>query len=159
MMELNKLDMTEYSKFIKEKFEFGRIEINGEQIKRILEWTKTHTYYTQFICNRLWGSGTKIISDETISSLMNEIMDENEAVYINYRNLLTDFQWKVLKAIAKEGNIKLIHSKEFISKHNLHTPSSVQTAAGALLNKEMIYKDNNEYYIYDVFLEHWLEKH
>ena len=159
MMELNKLEAAEYLVFIKAKFEFGGIEINNEQIKRILNWTRGHTFYTQFFCNRLFSMGLKVIQDESISRLMYEIMNENEAVYINYRNLLTDFQWKVLRAIAKEGKIKLIHSKEFISKHDLHTPSSVQAAVSALLNKEMIYKDNDEYFIYDVFLEHWLERY
>jgi len=71
--------------------------------------------------------------------------------------LLTDYQWKVLIAIAIEGNAKLITSKDFIAKHNLGTPSSVHSAVKALLSKEMIYKEQEDYFIYDVFLERWLE--
>jgi len=62
-----------------------------------------------------------------------------------------------LIAIAKEGNAKLITSKEFITNYKLGTPSSVHTAVKSLLNKEMIYKEQDDYFIYDVFLERWLE--
>lgn len=101
--------------------------------------------------------GQKKITGEVIMTVMNEMMDENEAVFISYRNLLTDHQWKVLRAIAKEGCIKKILSKDFISKHKLHTTSSVQTSIKALLNKEMVYKENEFYFVHDVFLERWLK--
>jgi len=56
-----------------------------------------------------------------------------------------------------EGNAKLITSKEFIARHKLGTPSSVHTAVRALLTKEMIYREQEDYFVYDVFLERWLE--
>ena len=89
---------------------------------------------------------------------LNSILRENEAVYINYRNLLTEYQWAMLKAIACEGNAKLITSKDFITKYKLGTPSSVHTAVKSLMEKEMIYREQEEYFIYDVFLERWLER-
>ena len=62
------------------------------------------------------------------------------------------------KAVAKEGSMKLILSKDFIMKHKL-IPQFGQTAFKALLGKEMIYKENEFYFVYDVFLERWLELH
>ncbi len=55
------------------------------------------------------------------------------------------------------GNAKLITSKDFIAKHKLGTPSSVHSAVSSLLSKEMIYKERDDYFVYDVFLERWLE--
>ena len=159
MMPVNKLDKNKYSEFIQNKFSLGKMEINRENVNKILDWTRTHTFYTQFICNRIWAKAAKKITNDVIITVMNEIMDENEAVFISYRNLLTEYQWKVLKAIAKEGSIKKILSKDFISKHKLHTTSSVQTSIKALMDKEMIYKENEYYFVYDVFLERWLEIH
>lgn len=157
MLHVNKLDRDRYSEFIQSKFSLGKMEINTKSIDKILDWTRSHTFYTQFFCNRLWAKGQKKITDEVVTTIMNEILEENEAVFINYRNLLTDHQWKVLKAIAKEGSIKKILSKDFIFKHKLHTTSSVQTSIKALLDKEMVYKENEFYFVYDVFLERWLE--
>lgn len=159
MMPVNKLDKDKYSKFIHNKFRIGKMEINKENVNRILDWTRTHTFYTQFFCNRVWAKAVPKITDEVIIAVMKEIMEENESVFVSYRNLLTEYQWKVLKAIAKEGSIRRILSQDFISKHKLHTTSSVQTSIKALIDKEMIYKENEYYFVYDVFLERWLEIH
>lgn len=157
MMQLDKLKTSDYSVFIMKNFSKGNIEIEPEQVYKILEWTRSHTYYTQYLCNKLWSSGATRITSEVLIQEMIKILSENEAVFVNYRNLLTEYQWKVLKAVAKEGSIKLILSKDFISKYKLHTTSSVQSAIKALMDKEMIYKENDYYFVYDVFLERWLE--
>lgn len=158
MLMLGKLDAETYSEFIKKNFTKNKMKISTEQIERILNWTRAHTYYTQSFCNRLWSRGEKTINENIITEEIQNIFDENEPVYINYRNLLTNYQWNVLRALAKEGSAKLILSKEFISKHKLNTASSVQTAIKTLLAKEMVYKEDDFYFVYDPFLERWLEQ-
>ena len=156
-MQLERIPGKEYGEFIISKFEKGKKKISNGTTAKILEICRLHTYYVQFLCNRLYGLKDKTITDSLVQNTLESILKENEPVYINYRNLLTDYQWKVLTAIAIEGNAKLITSKNFIAKHNLGTPSSVHSAVKALLIKEMIYKEEDDYFIYDVFLERWLE--
>ena len=157
MMQLERMEENEYSEFIISKFEKGKKKINNITVAYILDVCRLHTYYVQFLCNRLYGLKDKMITPSLVKETLKSILKENEAVYINYKNLLTDYQWKVLSAIAHEGNAKLITSKDFIAKYNLGTPSSVHTAVKSLLDKEMIYKEQDDYFIYDVFLERWLE--
>lgn len=157
IMQLERIPEKDYSEFIIKKFEQGKKKINNVTVVKILEICRRHTYYVQFLCNRLYGLKDRVISETLVGETLESILKENEPVYINYRNLLTEYQWKVLTAIAIEGNAKLITSGEFIAKHNLGTPSSVHSAVKALLNKEMIYKEGEDYFIYDVFLERWLE--
>ncbi len=158
LLHLEKIEYERYKKFIGSKFEKGKKRIKDEHIDRILKITRNHTYYVQFFCNRLYGLPFKSITDEIIGKTLLDILQENESVYINYRNLLTSSQWNLLEAIAKEGSAKKLLSKEFIKTHSLTAASSVQTALAALLNKEMIYKEDNYYFIYDVFFERWLER-
>jgi uncharacterized protein len=158
MMQLERISESGYSEFIKSKFAKGKKKINNSIVDKILEICRLHTYYVQFLCNRLYGLREKLITESLVKETLSSILKENEAVYINYRNLLTDYQWRVFKAIAYEGNAKLITSKDFITKYRLGTPSSVHTAVKSLLGKEMIYKEQEEYFIYDVFLERWLER-
>ena len=158
MMHLERINERDYSEFIKSKFVKGKKKINDKAVEKILEICRLHTYYVQFLCNRLYGLREKLMTEALVMETLENILKENEAVYINYRNLLTEYQWKMLKAIACEGNAKFITSKEFITKYRLGTPSSVHTAVKSLLEKEMIYKEQEEYFIYDVFLERWLEK-
>lgn len=157
MMQLERIPVREYSAFIISKFRKGKKQISNSTVEYILDICRSHTYYVQFLCNRLYGLKDRIINESLVRETLESILKENEAVYINYRNLLTDYQWKVLAAIAQEGNAKLITSKEFITKYKLGTPSSVHTAVSSLLNKEMIYKEGEDYLIYDVLLERWLE--
>jgi AAA+ ATPase superfamily predicted ATPase len=157
MMQLERINPDDYSNFIIKNFLKGKKRINNGTVTLILELCRLHTYYVQFLCNRLYGLKIHAITDSLVLDTLNGILKENEAVYINYRNLLTDYQWKVLRAIAYEGNANLLTSKDFILKYKLGTPSSVHTAVKALLGKEMIYKEGDDYFIYDVFLERWLE--
>ncbi len=155
---LEKIKSSYYKKFIKSKFEKGGKKLKEEQADKILEICRNHTYYVQFLCNRLYGTAARTINEEIIGKTLLDILDENELVYINYRNLLTGTQWKLLEAIAKEGNATKLMSKEFIQSHGLTASSSIQTALAALMSKEMIYKEGDFYFVYDVFLEKWLER-
>ncbi|MBI1939333.1 MAG: ATP-binding protein [Ignavibacteriales bacterium] len=158
LMHLERINKQSYSDFIKKKFASGKKKISGEAIELILNICRSHTFYVQYLCNRIFSLRDNVVDVSIVKETMQSILMENEVVYINYRNLLTGYQWSVLKAIAKEGNAKLLTSKDFIKKHNLGTPSSVHTAVNALLNKEMIYREADDYLVYDVFLERWLEK-
>jgi len=157
MMQLEMIPEKDYSKFIISKFEKGRKKISSSTVAKILEICRVHTYYVQFLCNRLYGLKDITITESLVKNTLESILKENEPVYVSYRHLLTDYQWKVLTAVALEGNAKLITSKDFIARHNLGTPSSVHSAVKALLSREMIYKEGDNHFIYDVFLERWLE--
>jgi hypothetical protein len=89
---------------------------------------------------------------------MNEILLENRAVYNNYKNLLTNNQWNLIKAISKEEKVKHITSSKFIEKHKLGSASSVSSAITVLVEKEMVYLADEYYLVNDVFLSRWLEK-
>ena len=70
-----------------------------------------------------------------IDEVWSEILLEREGMFYNYRNLLTEFQFILLKSIAKEKRINQPYVKEFLRKYNLGTPSTVATALKALLKK------------------------
>jgi hypothetical protein len=147
-----------YTEFIAAKFKAGKRKISSPTIAEILRFTRGHTWYVQYVCNKLYSTGVKDLSETFIAKIMLEILHENEVVYYNYRNLLTANQWQLLKAISKEEKVHRILSAEFIRKHNLGGPSSVKAALDALLGKEMVYEEENEksYRVYDVFLSRWL---
>ena len=78
-------------------------------------------------------------------------------MFYNYRNLLTEFQFKLLKSIAKEKRINQPYVKEFLRKYNLGTPSTIATALKALLEKELVTEENGTYFVQDIFLSSWLD--
>ena len=158
LMTLQKLQKEEFIKFIKDRFATGKKEISEESAGYILSKCYTYTYYVQFLCNRLFSRSDKKINDEIIESELNDILNENESTYYSYKNLLTAYNWKLLKAIAKEGGASKPTGGDFIKKYDLKASSSVRTAIKSLLDKEFLYKEQDSYFVYDVFFGRWLEK-
>ena len=158
LVHLGPIDQKEYTAFIQSHFEKAGKKISSKQIKKVLEWTHIHTFYVQYAFNKLYNTSRKQIKDNLIANTLLTILEENEVVYYNYRSLLTVHQWNLLSAIAKEEKVKMPTSKDFIKNHDLNTPSSVKTALKALVDKEMIYREDGAYHVYDVFLSRWLER-
>ncbi|MCD6113467.1 MAG: hypothetical protein J7J86_09435 [Bacteroidales bacterium] len=110
---------------------------------------------------KTFRSGLKIkkINSDITDIIIAEILKEKEYVYFNYRNILTPLQFNLLKAIAKERTLEKPNSSTFIKKYNFTQASSINKALKYLLNKEMIYYEDNVYKVYDVFLSKWLEEY
>ena len=59
---------------------------------------------------------------------------------------------------ATERRVKNISGGAFVRKYRLTSPSSVVSAIRGLVEKDLITTENNEYYVYDLFFQLWLER-
>ncbi len=158
LMHLEEIKENEYSQFIRDQFNTGSISINDEAIEYIFTITKLHTYYVQYLCNKIYSSGEKNIDIETVKRIYFEILKENEVYYSEYRDMLTKQQWNLLIALANENGISKVNTSAFIKKHNLSNTSTVRRGIKSLIDKKLIYKKNTKYFVYDVFLAKWLTR-
>ncbi len=158
IMYLNKISKENYSEFIIDKFAKANIEINIETVDYLLSLVNTHTYYVQLLCNKLYSEGLKTISEVDINSIYSKILDENKYYFESYKNILTDYQWKLLQSIAREHSVSEITSKDFIYNHKLGSTSSVATAAKALVKKEILIKEDGKYMLNDLLFSSWLAR-
>jgi len=157
IMELDKIKKEVYAQFIQKKFAFGNMKVNYEAINFIQELTYNHTFYVQFLCNRLYEIGIPIITKEIVLQKLHEILLENESNYFNTRTLLTKQQFELIKAIAKEGGVKQPSSQKFINKYQLGTTSTINSAIKSLLKKGTIFQEKSVYQVEDVFFSQWLK--
>lgn len=162
-MNLNPIDEKDYKLFIASKFTEHNRKIDEACLDFICEWTGLHTFYTQFFCYHLFAKQLKRNTLKDAQEAATEILQLNESIFYQYRNLLTTAQWNLLKAIAKEERVYQPQSKAFIHKHGLGTPALVKRGMDALLAKEMIYYQTGTevscYQVYDKFLMRWLRQH
>lgn len=160
LMHLSPIAEAEYSDFITGKFQKGKRKIAAGAVQEILSFTRTHTFYTQSLCNRLYSDGQRNIQVPLVQSTARRMLAEQEPVYYQYRSLLTTAQWNLLKAIATEDTVLKPLSKHFIMAHRLESASNVQRSLEALLTKDMVYREQSEdgsrYRVYDCFLSRWL---
>jgi AAA+ ATPase superfamily predicted ATPase len=158
LMHLEEIGEKAYSQFISDKFGTNSISIDDEAIEYIFTITKLHTYYVQYLCNKIYSSGEKNIDAETVKQIYFEILKQNEVYYSEYRDMLTRQQWNLLIALANENGVSKVNTSAFIRRHNLSNASTVRRGIKSLLDKKLIYKKDMKYFVYDVFLAKWLTR-
>lgn len=160
-LSLTEIPTDLYSEFILRHFSENKRVIQPEIIEFILEWTCNHTYYTQVVCNKLYASCQRKPDLAFTKLICSQILEAEKSTFLQYRNLLTDFQWHLLIAIAKEEKVYQPQSKLFIQPYKLGATSTVKKAIDSLASKEMIFlqpdNDMSYYRIYDIFLMRWLQ--
>ena len=115
-----------------------------------------YTGYIQTVLNRLYEGNRKVTTSAQLLEAIRLVMLGKSLQYENIVQFLTDNQFSLLKAIARERKVSKPTSQEFIQKHNLPSASSVQTALETLINKELVYALPDGYIIYDRFFDIWL---
>lgn len=156
LMQLDKIDRAKYVPFILSMFGKGKIRLSESTAEYLYDLNKGITYNVQYICNKLFSSGNSEISKINADEILKDILEENEVIYFNYRELMTDLQFKVLKAIAKETSVDKPYSNQFISKYQLGSSSSVKTVIDALLKRGML-TNNRTIYVTDWYFSLWLK--
>lgn len=154
---LDKIPTKVYASFIEKLMKNNARLINNEIILEGLNWTDSFTWFTQNYFNRIWGKGEKTITEDLIFEVKSEIFDEKERDFIELRNLLPENQMNLLSAIAKENGTSQPTSKEFLKLYNLGSSSTVNSALKVLIQKELIYHENNKYQLYDIYLKRFFQ--
>ncbi|MDD3860732.1 MAG: ATP-binding protein, partial [Bacteroidales bacterium] len=158
IMELKRIDPKVYTSHIFKHFKKRGKIIDKNLISHYIDFYKNHTYYVQYFFNRLFEYSREEVTEKEARLVEYLILKEREYIYFGYRNLLTSVQFSVMTAIAKEGGVEQINSGSFLNKYKLSQPSSVTAAVNALIDKQMIYYEDNKYQLYDVYLEKWLKE-
>lgn len=161
-VSLDKISEESYSSFIRRLFNERQRSITDEALQFILDWTRRHTYYTQQLCHTIYANDSESITIDDVKLACEELMKQGEAIYLQYRQMLTDKQWSYLIAVAKEGSVQQITASAFLKDHKIGTPSVSRRLAEALCEKGLL-NDNvtlegTIYSLNDVFLSHWMER-
>ena len=161
-VSLDKISEVSYSAFIRKLMNERGRNITDEAIQFILEWTRRHTYYTQQLCHTIYANGSTDITIDDVKQACQQLMKQGEAVFLQYRQMLTDKQWNYLIAVAKEGCVQQITASKFLKRHNIGTPSASRRLAESLCEKGLLNDDitleGTTYSVGDVFLSRWMER-
>lgn len=156
LLQLKSISIDKYKSFAAQHFKQNKQEITPDVFEKIYSWCRGQTYCIQLVCNRLYNTHPKIIFTHA-EQVFQEILQEESAVFSNYTNLLTDTQWAVLIAVAKEEPLVSPMAKQFTDKYGLGASSSVSTALSKLMTTELVIKEDNHYLVHDVLLARWLQ--
>lgn len=160
-LKIGRIPQEEYVEFINDQFKKPGKNISKEVIEEMLQWTDLHTYYVQLLCNRVFMNSKKEVNTQIWKNEALKLLMEQESIFYQYRELLTNPQWQLLKAIAGSGKVYEPTSSKFVSDFTLGNPATVYQSLEALQKKELIYKDFDQegkryYSVYDVLFKRWL---
>jgi len=76
MLYLVEIDQPIYEKFIKAQFIKHSLQVEEGVITELLIWCRCHTWYVQYVCNKLYETG-KNISKENYTSVTTRNSDKS----------------------------------------------------------------------------------
>lgn len=156
-MALQPIPAENYLSFAQSWMKKGGKQLDKFLFMQIYERFEGHTWYMQYMLNRLYEQSNSSIEEKTIDVCLADIIQSEIDSYQQLYGMLTENQSTLLRAIAREKIVTGINSSVFIGKYKLKGSSSVNTALKVLIDKEYVYKSDKGYQVYDRFMELWLQ--
>jgi hypothetical protein len=157
LLKLEPISKQEYIPFIMEHMKEGKRMVDETVISSWYDKLKGHTYYVQYAMNHLYAVKPKNWNSRKYEEFFKEIIFRQEPYFVTYKNLLTSLQWKILEAVAQEGYVEKVQSKDWLMRHKLGTPSSVSAAIKLLNKRELLAFDQQGYRLMNPLMEQWLK--
>ena len=152
VLYLPKIDENAYKRYLIDIFDGSKTSISKKGLNLLFEWSEGDTEVIQSICSKLWQYQISKIKPAHIRQAIADIGVEQDSILQNIRNLLSPYQWRLFISIGSEFVAKQVTSSGFMEKYELNAPSSVKTALTALLEKDLIRKNNDGYNLSNRFL-------
>ncbi len=158
MMTLEPLHKEIYYDFASRFFQAKNGEMSEDVFGQLYDRFNGYTWYIQSVLNRLYEREKRVTDYRQVNEAILSILSDKSSQYDTLMMFLTENQLNLLKAIAQEGTVSRPQSKEFVSKYDLPTLSSIKKALEVLKEKDLVYQTVDGYIVYDRFLDIWLKR-
>lgn len=160
MLELKAIVPEIYIPFIVGHFEKRNRQIAPDDVVRVYNLFKGHTYYVQKTFNEAFADTPEggECTLETIRAAIDNMIASNDTIFREILSNIPEKQKELLYAIAKEGEAERITSAAFIKRHSLASASSVQSAMKKLLEKDIITEINKVFSVTDKLFAMWMNR-
>ena len=151
--ELKPIPEHKFYLFCAQRFQRAKKELSEDAFALIYKLARGETRFVQKVCHYLFNEKVKAIGQDDIYKVIQKMNLENDAPFKMLMQTLTANQRLALKILAEEQ--KNLFSTSICSKYSI-APQSLRAALNSLMDKMLVYRDDQQYKIYDVELEHWL---
>lgn len=158
IMELKAIDKNEYVRFVNKHMLANNRHIDDSLICSVYELYRGNTYAMQRTFNEAFAL-TEEDSDctkEILVTAINNIIESREPFFQELLSSISEKHKPLLYSIAMDGEVEQITSAKFINSHKLSSASNVQHSAKQLLERGVITRIKNRYYITEPFFALWI---
>jgi len=155
---LGAIDVKDWLPFIRRRFRTSDKDISTDLIRQICRMTGGHPFYTQHLCHALWELTElgKRITEGSIASAIELLLDRENYAYTALWESFTGNQRRFLIGLASEPQRVKVYSASFLQRYRLRSPSNSQRAVEALLDRDVIDRDDGSFLITDRFFKMWI---
>ncbi len=160
---LEKIENEIYCNFIIKMFKRYKKNIAKDTVYEMLDWTDTHTFYVQELCNSVFALNKDTIESQDWKNEARKLLKNNELTFFAFREMLTKHQWNLLTAIAINQPLTQPTAQKFIKENGLSGSATILKSLDALIKIGIVFKDfdkeGTSYYgVYDVYFRRWAER-
>jgi hypothetical protein len=157
-MALGTIDAGKYGQFAEGFFRREGRTFSEVAFRHLYERFEGITWYVQSILNRIWTHGSGLDSVQQVDDTVDELVAESESFYFDLLRSQTPAEQSILKAVGRQGVAKSISGGDFIRRNKLPAASTVRSAAAKLTERDLLYRSDAGYVVYDRFFGLWLKR-
>lgn len=159
LMSLDAIGEKAYFKFAEKFFKEKDLALSEQVFHFLHTCFEGHTWYMQKVLNMLYARAESVVEEAQVLSVIDSFLKENTLYFQSLVRVLSANQTAVLKAVAKEGEVKELRSAPFILKYALPASSSIALAVKFLVENDLLYRNERGVYrVYDRFFGIWLAR-
>lgn len=158
-ISLNKIATEDWVEYIVSHFADGKRTISRELAEEICKFTENYSAYVQqlaWLVFTLKEEG-ETVTENDVRQAENDLLATNDILFMQMIEPLSEFQLNFLRAIAS-GIKKDFGLSEVREEYNLGSYSNITRLKTALLERDLIEKQNTELVITDPIFAKWLKR-
>ncbi len=154
---LKRIPFAYWEAYISGKFKAEGKSISSDQIERICQTVDYHSSYVQQLCWYVYLFSDNVVTNQDIDAGIEELIDQNTALFESRTENLTPVQMRFLRALA-DGVCDGFSSAAVISKYKLGSSAASIATKKALLEKGLIYMEESKCLLADPVMGLWLHR-
>lgn len=158
MMPLGVIDEEPYYEFASGFFKAAGRTLSREVFSALYRRFDGITWYVQALLWDFYATGADVTGLSDLDAAVDARVKAGEYDQQQILELLPDGARRLLLAVARERIVEEPQSGDFIARHALRAASSVRTSLKMLLDKQMLYRDQRGYMVYDRILGEYLAR-
>jgi hypothetical protein len=146
--------------FVRTRFKRSGKSIGAEEVRRICQITGGHPFYTQHLCHAVWElcEPDSSVGASSIEDAFGLLLEREAYAYTALWESFAPNQRRFLLGLATEPPGARPFSSGFVRHHRLRSASNAQRAAEALLERDIIDREDGSFVISDRFFTAWIQR-
>lgn len=160
MIFLGKIDRTDWIDYIISHFKDRNKSIPHDLAKRLCDTVDNYSSYVQQLAWLLFSrlNEGETATESQLDLAINDLLDANEALFMQQVEPLSSYQMNFLRAIAA-GHHHGFGEREIREDFNLGSPSNITRLKNTLVNRDFIEsRTRNQLYLTDPVFALWIQR-